>query len=144
MKTTITRLPTLPAAALAAATLFVAWGGGCDDSTAYVYTGQRFDETLGCVEAYAPIDRVEGDRTSSTCPPLCVRIKDTLFLSNVCPPFPGGAELLEPDDPTCGAALAAPSCDAEPDGGDDAAPEDEDAATEEEDAGTEEEDAATD
>ncbi len=111
------------------------WAVGCEDTPVYVYSAQHLDVAGNCLEAYAPLDRVEGSRTSSTCPPLCLRIEDELYISHVCPPFPTGAELLEPSDPDCAAALQAPSCDEETDGGEEEEDAGEPPPEEEDDAG---------
>ena len=79
----------------------------CDDDSRYVYTARPYDEANGCLGAYRPIERVEGDGVSVRCPEACLLVNGALHLSPVCPPFPAIAEEVPAEDPACQAALDA-------------------------------------
>jgi hypothetical protein len=73
-----------------------------------IYTAQAFDPEAGCLAAYAPLGLVEAEELASTCAPVCLRLGESLYVSNACPPFPTEATSEAPDpESECAAALEA-------------------------------------
>jgi hypothetical protein len=67
-----------------------------------------YDPASQCLSAYAPLGLVDADELPATCAPVCLTRADTLYVSEVCPPYPDQATLATPDDSAdCTAALAA-------------------------------------
>ena len=105
--------------ALVAAAAFVAC---LDEEARYVYTAQKYDPSLGCLEDYAPVEAVRGDGVGSFCPVTCLSANANVYLSTVCPPMPPNATALDAASPECQAALdasrleASCSAPAEPEG----------------------------
>jgi hypothetical protein len=91
--------------------LGVSGAGGCDEFGPRVYTAQRYEPELGCLEAYAPLGLIEANEIGALCAPVCLSQDDALFVSTVCPPYPATASVEQPESEACAAALAASSCD---------------------------------
>lgn len=115
-------------AAAALATSGVVVLASCDDVDSYLYPAQKVDLAASCVEAYAPLEIVNGNGGNSECPGTCLSYNGALYVSQVCPPVPPSAELLDPDSGDCIAAIAAldAACGeaAEEDAGEEAGEED--------------------
>lgn len=112
------------------ALLAAAFAACLDEDPRYVYTAQKYDPALGCLEDYAPVEVVPGESVSSVCAPTCLTANGEVYLSTVCPPVPAIATELDAASPECQGALDASrleaSCSAseeeegdggEPDGG---------------------------
>lgn len=84
---------------------------GCDESGPRVYTAQRHSLEAGCLEAYTAIGLVEAEALSALCAPVCLSLGEDVYVSTLCPPYPGEASLEAADSKPCAAALDAPSCD---------------------------------
>jgi hypothetical protein len=119
----------------------VASVAACEDIPFYVYSAQKWNVDGACLEAYVPVDVVQGSGADSSCPAACLMIGKDLYVSTVCPPLPANATAVAATDPACKAALEAArrgdACDAadaagegggEGGGGDDAEAGGEDAA----------------
>ena len=100
----------------AGATVAMALGGSvlttgglasCISSDSYVYTAQKYDSTNDCVNAYAPVEVVNGSGASAKCPPVCLMVGSDVFVSTLCPPLPDIATAVDNDAGPCIAALAA-------------------------------------
>lgn len=104
----------------------------CEESNQHVYTGQRWNDALQCLDDYAPIEMVPGADVSSTCPATCFAVDEELYVTTLCGPLPGNATAVPLGTSPCKEALAAmakgASCSAP------------DAASEEPEAGEEGED----
>lgn len=94
----------LAASALALAVAVLA---ACDRTDSYLYSGQPVDEANACVDAYVPVDIIDGPGVTQECPPICFLYSDTLYVSIMCPPLPTLAEGVNENDPRCLAAKAA-------------------------------------
>lgn len=93
---------------LCSLTLLAAAFAAClDEQARYVYTAQRYDPTLGCLEDYAAVETVPGDSVSSVCPITCLSANASVYLSTVCPPVPAIATELDARSPECQEALDA-------------------------------------
>lgn len=101
----MTRAPlALCTVSLLAAAAFVAC---LDEDPRYVYTAQKYDPALGCLEDYAPVETVPGESVSSVCPVTCLTANASVYLSTVCPPVPAIATALDAASPECQEALDA-------------------------------------
>lgn len=101
----MTRAPlALCTVSLLAAAAFVAC---LDEDPRYVYTAQKYDPALGCLEDYAAVETVPGDSVSSVCPVTCLTANASVYLSTVCPPVPAIATALDAASPECQEALDA-------------------------------------
>lgn len=87
--------------------LAAAFAACLDEEARYVYTAQKFDPALGCLEDYAPLETVPGESVSSVCAPTCLSANANVYLSTVCPPVPAIATALDAASPECQAALDA-------------------------------------
>lgn len=92
----------------------------CIEDDSYVYSAQKYDAANACVGDYHAIEIIDGNGAKSTCPKACFEVNGELYVSTVCPPLPAIATSVASNTPDCKAALAAPSCSAPSDGGDDA------------------------
>lgn len=79
----------------------------CDDDSRYVYTARRYDDANACLDDYTAVERVPGEGVSVRCAPACLAVRDVLYVSPVCPPFPDIAVAVDESDPRCKAALDA-------------------------------------
>jgi hypothetical protein len=100
----------------AGATAAMAFGGSvlttgglasCISTDSYVYTAQKYDPTNDCVNAYAPVEVVNGSGASAKCAPVCLMVGTDVFVSTLCPPLPDIATAVDADAGACLAALAA-------------------------------------
>lgn len=78
----------------------------CDASRPCVYTARLYHVEASCLDPYAPIGLVRADALDATCPGVCLEQDGQLYVSNVCPPFPSTAQVLDEPTPTCEQALA--------------------------------------
>ena len=80
----------------------------CDESGPRVYTAKAYDREAQCLSADAPIALVEAEDLSATCAPACLELRDELYVSTVCPPYPTDSVLLTTEESAdCAAALSA-------------------------------------
>jgi hypothetical protein len=117
----------LSIAAAVAAALGVVTVIACDDVESYLYSAQKYDPANACVEAYAPVEIVNGSGANATCPGTCFSIGGVVYVTSVCPPLPPSAEELARDSGECLAAVGAAPCGEtaeEEDGGEEAGEED--------------------
>lgn len=96
----------------------------CVGTESYVYSAQKYDPANDCVQAYRSIEVIDGKGAKSTCPKTCLDVNGEIYVSTLCPPLPAIAVEVPPDAADCKAALKAPSCDEETDGGDEDGGED--------------------
>lgn len=109
----------------AATALALAAAAACGDDGVYVYTARKYDPAAGCLEPYAPVDTITGEKVSSKCLPYCFALDGVTYVTDVCPPLPANATAVAGSDPTCIAAYeqldascgAAAVLDASDDGG---------------------------
>lgn len=92
----------------------MAWA--CEEWGPRVYTAQAYQADASCLEAYAPIGRVEAAELGASCEPACLLLDDTLYVSTVCHPYPPEASVVDPaTNSDCGVALellaAGTACD---------------------------------
>lgn len=78
----------------------------CDEPGPRVYTAMPFDSAAQCLGPYEPLGLVDAEELPANCQPVCLLREDTLYVSEVCPPYPAQATLLAQDAPDCVAALA--------------------------------------
>ncbi len=86
--------------------LSVACVAGCDGALDAVYTAQRYDAEGECIEGSSALGLVTADELAATCEPLCLEFDGELYVSAICPPYPGEASVVEPTESDCAAALA--------------------------------------
>ncbi|HEY3816533.1 MAG TPA: hypothetical protein VGL81_05145 [Polyangiaceae bacterium] len=88
----------------------------CDEADVHILTAQLYDPSAACVGASDGVDVVNGPATGDSCSPTCLTIAEgdanAVYVTTVCPPFPGdysvegedaGAEAGDP----CPGAFAA-------------------------------------
>jgi hypothetical protein len=67
--------------------------GGCDDVSVHIYTGQLYEAANACLDPSTAIDVVSGGATSTQCTPVCLvgpaTTSPPVYISTVCPPYPG-------------------------------------------------------
>lgn len=95
------------------------WLLGCEQAGPRVYSAMPFDTELQCLRDYVPLGLVEAEDLPASCDPVCLTRDDTLYVSQVCAPYPAEASLVTPEvSSDCAAALASlqdgGSCDPEP------------------------------
>ena len=89
----------------------------CEDVRSYVYTAMAYDPVNACVNAYAPVEVVQGEGASATCAPICLTVGSTLYVSTMCPPLPDIATAVPDDAAACQQALDAEAQEASCGGG---------------------------
>jgi hypothetical protein len=66
---------------------------GCDDVGVHIYTGQLYEAANACLDPSTAIDVVSGEATGTQCTPVCLIAPATtsppVYISTVCPPYPG-------------------------------------------------------
>jgi hypothetical protein len=102
----------------------LAVAAACLSTQSYVYFAQKYDPTNDCLESYKPVEVVNGPGAGFKCEETCMTVGADLLVSTVCPPLPAIATEVPADAGDCIAALKAAkrggTCDAPPDGGEDA------------------------
>ena len=97
----------------------------CNDAETYLYFAQKYDPVGDCVNAYAPVETVNGSGAGAFCAPSCLTVGADLYVSTMCPPVPVIATSVPDDAGPCIAAIAARrrggTCDNPGEGGADAA-----------------------
>lgn len=88
------------------ACLAVALLCACSETGPRVYTARLFRRT-GCLEPYAALALVQGQKLDARCDPTCLSLDRELYVSSVCAPYPAGASLESPSSAECSAALVA-------------------------------------
>ena len=79
----------------------------CDETGPRVYTAMAYDPVAQCLAPYAPLAVVDADALAATCSAVCLTLADTLYVSEVCAPYPTGAVLVMPaDSADCALALS--------------------------------------
>lgn len=78
----------------------------CNDVAPSVYTARAYEPDAMCLDDYVPIGLVDTDTLSSLCPPTCLDVGGSLYVSTVCAPFPTEATEAKPASPECVQALA--------------------------------------
>lgn len=72
-----------------------------------MFTAMAVDTAAHCLGPYAPIGVVDAEVLRATCEPACLTLNDTLYVSELCAPYPAEAALVSADDsPDCAEALA--------------------------------------
>mgnify|MGYP001237919890 CR=1 FL=1 len=99
----------------------------CEDPGVHVFSAQLYDTTGQCVApSSTALDVIGGAATGDNCAPACLVESSQVYVSTVCPPYPGGYSVEAADAATdasdpCTAALAAfaagTACGAGDDGG---------------------------
>ena len=65
------------------------------------------DTAADCLGPYAPLGLVEAEELPATCAPVCLTRDGTLYVSEVCAPYPAEATFVRSDESTeCAGALA--------------------------------------
>ncbi|MEO6602410.1 MAG: hypothetical protein ABIQ16_21190 [Polyangiaceae bacterium] len=79
---------------------------GCDQEGPRVYTAMPVNTDAHCLEPYTPLGLVTAEELPATCGPVCITRDDTLYVSEVCPPYPDDTTVVSPHDSSdCAAAL---------------------------------------
>ena len=65
----------------------------CDEPNVHILTGQLYEPLYGCIDGSKGVDVVQGPSTGDSCDPQCLTItagsQTSVYVTTVCPPFPG-------------------------------------------------------
>jgi hypothetical protein len=91
----------------------------CSDFGQRIYTAHPYRAEQACVGVSIPIGAVQAEDLDSSCPPVCLFLDETLYVSEVCAPYPGRATVVTPEDSAdCALAIdllaTEPRCEAAP------------------------------
>lgn len=78
----------------------------CNEPGPRVYTAMPFDSEAQCLGPYQPLGLVDADELPANCQPVCLLRQGTLYVSEVCAPYPAQATVVGQDSADCVAALA--------------------------------------
>jgi hypothetical protein len=77
----------------------------CDEPGVHILTAQLYDPTRQCVSPSESVDVVNGPATGDNCSPQCLTITvgdaTSVYVTTVCPPYPGDYA-VEGEDATTG------------------------------------------
>jgi hypothetical protein len=84
------------------AALLLAWlwlgSAACSEYGPRVYTAHPYPRALGCLGDSTAIGVVQAGELKANCPPICLLLDGTLYVSEVCAPHPVRALLLAAED----------------------------------------------
>ena len=89
-----------------------ATAAGCDQEGPRVFTAMPVDTEGHCLGPYAPIGVIDAQDLPATCEATCLTLNDTLYVSEVCAPYPTDVTVVSAvDSPVCAEALTLSSAD---------------------------------
>lgn len=92
--------------ALCSSALLALAAAGCSEYGARIYSAHPYRAGRSCLERSVAIGVVQAGQLPATCPGQCLLLDETLYVSNVCPPNPARAELVDPaNSSACAEAL---------------------------------------